>query len=104
VSGGAEAAAGQRSGRDHRVGPADGVLSRRILDEVLILRLEDEEYFGLRGVGRRIWELVLERTSVEGMVDTLVEEFAVDRRILERDVATFLEHLRRNSLVAEDGS
>jgi hypothetical protein len=94
-----EATAAERRSPRGRLRPADGVLSRRILDEVLVLRLEDEEYFGLRGVGRRVWELVLARRSETGVVDALVEEFAVDREVLERDVASFLAHLLGDALV-----
>ena len=44
-------------------------------------------------VGERIIELIDGATTVNGIVDALVEEFAVSREVVERDTRQFIELL-----------
>ena len=49
---------------DSRLRPADGVLSRILGGEAVLVSLGSGEYFGLNAVGTRIWELVGETGEV----------------------------------------
>jgi hypothetical protein len=76
-----------------RLTRAPNVLSRRIVHEVLILRLADEEYFGLAGVGARLWDLLSDGASTDELVATLGDEYEVEAEILRRDVEAILGQL-----------
>jgi hypothetical protein len=86
-------AARARSLDDGRLTRSDDVLSRRIVSEVLIVRLEDEEYFGLSGVGARLWDLLGDGATMAELVATIADEYDVETAILERDVRAVLNQL-----------
>ena len=50
------------------------VMSRLVGDETVLLDLASGVYFGLDGVGQRIWESVVEGNSLEQVVDLIVSE------------------------------
>ena len=64
-----------------------------------MLDLESEHYFGLDAVGTRIWGLIGEGVSVTAMVDTLLEEYEVERVTLEADLAELLSRLAEAGLI-----
>jgi len=68
-------------------------------DEVIILGLDDGAYFGLRGVGARIWDLIKRPMRLRDVADVIVAEFAVDRERCERDLLAFAESLQRRQLI-----
>ena len=81
------------------------VLFQEVGGETVLLDLESEHYFGLDAVGTRIWSLIGEGVSVDDMVDTLLEEYEVERATLEADVAELLSRLAEAGLIrfAEEG-
>jgi hypothetical protein len=78
--------------------PAD-VRSRRIADETVILCLDTEQYFGLSGVGSRLWELLGHGTDVECAIDIIADEYEVDPALVRTDVHTLLSNLMGSDLV-----
>jgi hypothetical protein len=66
---------------------------------VVMMSLSQGMYFGLEGVGPRIWALLERPRSVAEVCAALVEEFEVDESECQRDVCEFLEELRRSRLV-----
>ena len=75
------------------------VLSRMAADEAVVLNLESEEYYGLDGVGGRLWELVEEGITFGQAVSTLQGEYAVDRDRLTEDLRSVLGDLVDKGLV-----
>ena len=90
-----------RSSFDHdrRLMIAPDVRSRRIADETVILRLDTEQYFGLSGVGSRLWELLGRGTDVDGAVHVLADEYEVDPALVRTDVHALLSNLMGSELV-----
>lgn len=82
-----------------RLTVADDVLSRRIGDETVILRLDTEEYFGLNGVGTRLWDLLDEGTTFDRAVTLLAADYQVDPDLLQADVRVVLGDLMESGLV-----
>ena len=68
-------------------------------DEVVILAMSRSEYFGLSGVGTRIWELLQKPIRVSRLVDEILLEYDVDRRRCQDDVILFLEELASAKLI-----
>lgn len=67
--------------------------------KVVMMSVDQGMYFGLEGTGPRIWALLEQPRSVRQLCDELTREFNVDRDVVEREVGTFLEELRRAQLV-----
>jgi hypothetical protein len=77
------------------------VVQAEVDDEVLLLDVENGTYFGLDGVGNRIWQLLSDGATTEAMVETLEDEYEVDRAQLRTDIATFLHALQQRGLIHE---
>jgi hypothetical protein len=77
------------------------VMSRLVGDETVLLDLASGIYFGLDGVGKRIWETVEDGQSLAQTVAVITAEFAVDEAQAQEDVIQFTSDLvERGLLVA----
>jgi hypothetical protein len=77
----------------------DAVLSRILGDEVLLLDLDSEQYFGLGGVGSRVWELLEQTPQLDVVHRRLLDEFEVEAAQLETDLLGLISDLRERGLV-----
>lgn len=68
-------------------------------DQVRVVLNDDLEYLGLDEVGQRIWDLLEQPATLDGLVGTLTEEYDVSADDCGRDVARFVEALERHRLV-----
>ena len=68
-------------------------------DEAVVLDPTSGTYFGLNEVASRILALASEATTVGEIVDQLIDEFEVERRVLAADVATFVQDLAQRGMV-----
>lgn len=66
---------------------------RAVADELVILSLESEEYFGLDPVGTRIWQLLGSHPTVGDAFDALLQEYDVDEATLACDLERLLDEL-----------
>ena len=80
------------------------MLVRSVDDELVLLNLDNEEYYGLDEVGTAIWNAVTKYPDLESALEELGEDFDVDRATLERDVNALLERLSERGLVERDRS
>ena len=78
------------------------VLARQASGETVLLNLQSEQYYGLDGVGTRLWELVEAGTTFGDAVRTLLEEYDVERAALVADLEALVAELHENGLVAID--
>jgi hypothetical protein len=95
-------------------GPAiEGARSPRIPGDVLFAVLDEQAvllnlatgvYHGLDAVGTRIWQLLSEQNSLEGVRAAMLEEFEVQPERLERDLGVFLAEMVERGLLDGDGS
>lgn len=83
------------------VAPAEHVFWTLVDGEVLLMTNDDSAaYHGLRGAAVRIWELIDARAhSPEGILRTLLAEFAVEESVLRADVASTLDGLTARGLI-----
>lgn len=75
------------------------VLAREVGDETVILDLEKGTYLGLDSVGARMWSLMGEGKSVDGICETMIQEYEVSAEVLEKDILSFAEELAEQDLV-----
>ena len=76
-----------------------GQLSADVDREAVLLSIDAGRYYDLNRVGTRIWALVEQPISVAGLIDILVQEFDVDRKVCEEQVVAFLRQLHDGGLV-----
>lgn len=68
--------------------------------EKIMMNLDKGEYFMMNEVGSKIWDIISESISVKSIIDTLLEEFEVEREVCEKEVIEFLECLNRAELIS----
>jgi len=76
------------------------VMSRLVGDETVLLDLASGVYFGLDGVGRRIWELVAEEQSLAQAARTIADEYDVEEARAQADVLEFASDLVERGLLS----
>ena len=77
----------------------ENVVSRELEGEAVILNLESGVYFGLNGVGTRIWALIQEHGSLRQVLEAMQQEYEVAPRDLENDLLQLIEQLQSRGLV-----
>ena len=78
---------------------ADHVIWRDLGDEVVILSLANNNYFGLVGAGGQMWRRLAEDGSTERTVEALTKEFDTDEATLRRDLEVLVRELEALGLV-----
>jgi Coenzyme PQQ synthesis protein D (PqqD) len=81
---------------------SENVLKRTAGNETVLLDLDSEEFFGLDGVGARAFELFEQPRRVDAVVDTLLDEYDVDRQTLTADVTDLVSALVSRKLLVVD--
>ena len=76
-------------------------MSRLVDDETVILDLESGMYFGLDGVGKRIWESVAEGKTLRDIAATISSEFEVEEGQALDDIFQFTADLVERGLLAK---
>ncbi len=87
------------------IGP-DTVLQRKqdmlfneIDGEVVMLSIENSEYYGMDKVGSRIWELLENPLSFKALTAKLLEEYDVTEEQCNADTLAFLKKLTDKKLI-----
>jgi hypothetical protein len=76
------------------------VMSRLVDDETVLLDLESGMYFGLDGVGKRIWESISQGASLGEIARIITAEYEVDEQEALEDVVRFTSELVERGLLA----
>ena len=77
----------------------EDVLFQDVNDEVVLLDLASEHYFGLDEVGARTWMLLKEQKAAGQIVEELLQEYDVERAELEGDILDLLAQLLEAGLI-----
>jgi hypothetical protein len=75
------------------------VVVRELEGEMVLLNLTSGTYFGLDRVGTRVWQLVEEQATLDGVLAVMREEFDAPADVLERDVVRLVSELAAQGLV-----
>jgi hypothetical protein len=68
-------------------------------EEIILLHLENGEYFGLDDVGARIWRLMERPTALREIERILLEEYDIEPDRCHEEVSQLLSDLIENGLV-----
>ncbi len=77
----------------------EGVLSRTVGTETILLNLQTSTYHSLNSVGGRFWALISEGEDFEQAVSTLHAEYEVEPAQLEADLRELCAELESLSLL-----
>ncbi|WP_042164336.1 lasso peptide biosynthesis PqqD family chaperone [Paenibacillus gorillae] len=78
---------------------AEGFLVSDMGGDKVMMNVATGKYYNLGQTGGRIWELLSEPSSLEGLVDSLCSEYEIDREVCERQVTSFLSQLTEQGLI-----
>ena len=82
-----------------KISVPDGVLVQELQGESVLLNVNTENYYGLDEVGTRMWAVLSEAPSIADAIDTLLDEYEVERATLESDVDALLTELLEKKLI-----
>ncbi len=77
-----------------------GLLFNEIDGEVVMLSIENGEYYGMDKVGSRIWNLLEEPMSFEALVEKLMEEYEVDEEQCYNEALDFIHTLAEKRIIS----
>jgi hypothetical protein len=69
-------------------------------DEIVIMRLDNGEFFALSGTAAAIWRLIDGTRDTDELVAALANQFAADEHDVAGDVNDFLRRLEDTGLLA----
>jgi hypothetical protein len=61
--------------------------------DLVMMSVEQGEYFGITGVGSRVWELLAAPTTVADLTRVICAQYAVDEATCQADMQAFVEEL-----------
>ncbi len=68
-------------------------------DEIVILEMNEGNYYGLNPVGAFIWNKIQNPTQVGEIEKAILEEYDVDPDVCERDLMNLLGELLEKNLI-----
>ena len=87
---------------DSRLTIPPQVMSRLVGDETVLLDMATGFYFGLDGVGKRIWESVADGKTLGQTAATIADEYDVEQARAETDVIEFVGELLERGLLLQN--
>lgn len=79
--------------------PKPDVVARRIDDAGVLVDLHTNKIFEVNRTGIRLWELLADGLASDAVLDTVMQEFDIDRTSAERELTTFVADLRASGLL-----
>lgn len=75
------------------------LVSAEMDGDLVMMSLANGAYYGISGVGPRIWELLEQPISIAEIIKVITHEFEVDTARAQVDAITFAEQLVEMKLV-----
>ena len=88
---------------DHKLQlKVDDVVSREVEDELVILELSTSTYMTLNGSGKYLWERLVDGSTLDDLVSSLVDRYSITSEQARADVESFVAELDDRELIAHD--
>ncbi|MCE9683127.1 PqqD family peptide modification chaperone [Halomonas alkalisoli] len=75
------------------------MVAANIDGDVVMMGVEQGQYYGITGVGSRVWELLEEPISIDGITDIICREYETDPGTCQEDMSTFINGLLKIDLI-----
>ncbi len=79
--------------------PSPDVVSRRLGDSAVLIRLSTNRIYELNATGARLWDLLQGSFEMDAVVESLSREFTGSEEAIRADAEALLQHLTREGLV-----
>lgn len=79
--------------------PSEAAIANSVGGEMVILHLDNGNYYGLDSVGSLLWEGLLEGQTPNDIGAVILEKYDIDRDTVESDLRRFLTELTEHGLV-----
>lgn len=79
--------------------PVEQQVSAELEEEVVLLNMNDNKYYGLNGIGAFIWRSIEKCGRVSTIVEDVLASYEVSREHCEEDVLDFLRELSDAGLI-----
>lgn len=86
--------------RDSRLSRNPGMIATDMDGDTVMMSIERGDYYGIGGVGSRVWELLTQPVTVAQLVQTICAEFDVDEPTCQADMDKFVQALLQKGLVS----
>ena len=80
----------------------EDVITAEMDEDLVMMSMKSNRYYGLDEIARRIWDLTRKPVSVTLLCEQLTDEFEVEPDQCLQDVLGFLEELRQEGLIRLD--
>lgn len=77
------------------------IIQSKIGDEVVMLDVESGFYFGLNSVASVIWSMMEIEIGFDELIDSLIQQFDVDRVLCESDTRALLQQMLEKKIIRE---
>jgi hypothetical protein len=74
-------------------------VSCRVGDDVVVLGVRDSAYFGIKGVGTFVWELIQQPSTLRDICDRVAAEFDAAPDQIDKDLNYFFDELLAADLI-----
>ncbi len=77
----------------------ESVLFQELEDEVVLLNMENQEYYGLNDVGARMWKSLMDTGNVAASADRLSGLYEADETVIRADLESLVRDLTAAGLL-----
>ncbi len=86
--------------KDTKIGRSDNQEHSYLDDEIVMMNVDNGNYYNFNEVGTRIWELIEEKSlTIEELAEKIITEFDVDKETCIKDIIKFAEYIYGQGLV-----
>lgn len=84
---------------DNTLQPSENVTWRDVDNEIVVLKLDNGEYFTFNALGHELWLDIAAGKSINEIIDKITQEFEVEKEQAEQDVKKFISGLLEKDLI-----
>ena len=77
----------------------DSVIFQNLQDEVVILNMASQEYYGLDHVGASMWKMLLDQRNLAAVADNIATEYEVEPETARVDLDALVRELLNAGLL-----
>ena len=75
---------------------------KEVGEQIVILNLDSGRYFSLNSTGTMIWSAILEKRSLDGIVEQLCASFEIDEATAREDAKTMIDDFLSRGIIQAD--